>query len=173
MAVVVPNVCPREHLTGAGLIDRSYPCSRAQTITMKWSAMRRLTAPATAPSTPLRSHTSNRMQCVAWAQFAMYMQLTQISRRRASTTNLSTRRVPKMRTARSMSKVPVINYLHRPWAALRPSRYARQNWFNPSFEPPSCILGVQKVYIWWWWRRRRRLAVTTDQHGYGRGFQAL
>ncbi len=32
-----------------------------------------------------------------------------------------------MRTARSMRGVPVVGYLHRRWAALRPSRYASEN----------------------------------------------
>ena len=103
----------------------------------------------------------------------MYMELTQILRRRVSMVNLSMRALSKTRIARPMRKAPVVVYLQHPWAALRPSRYACKNRFNnSSFEPPSC-LGIQKVYIWWWWRWRWWLAVTTDQHGYGRGFQAL
>jgi hypothetical protein len=91
------------------------------------SPRRRLTAPATAPCTPMRSHTSTSIQCVAQAQFVMYMPFTQILRRiRTSIIILSTRTLPKTRTVRSMSRV-LVGYLHRPWAALRPSRYACQN----------------------------------------------
>jgi hypothetical protein len=38
--------------------------------------------------------------------------------------------LPKTRTAKSMRRVPVGGYLHRPWAALQPSRYACQNWLT-------------------------------------------
>jgi hypothetical protein len=56
----------------------------------------------------------------------MYMQFTQILRRRTSISILSTRALHKTRTARSMSRVPVVGYPHRPWAVLRPYRYASQ-----------------------------------------------
>src|SRR5713101_5152517 len=87
--------------------------------------------------------------------------------------NLSTRKLSKMRIARSMRGVPVVVCLHRPWAALRPSRYALPELVGPLFEPPSGT-GVQKIHIGWrWWRWWRRFADTADQHGYGRGVQAL
>ena len=56
----------------------------------------------------------------------MYMQFTQILRRRTSIIILSTRPLPKTRTVRSMGRVLVVGYLRHPWAVLRPSRYACQ-----------------------------------------------
>jgi hypothetical protein len=90
---------------------------------------------------------------------------------RHRTSILSTRTLPKTRIAGSMRRVPVAIYLRRPWAALRPSRYALLKLAKPLFEPQSCT-GTQKVHVWWW-RRWRRFADTVDQHGYGRGIQAL
>jgi hypothetical protein len=141
---------------------------------MKQSATRRPTAPATTRCTLLRSHMPNRIQCVAQAQFVMYIVVyTQILRYRASIKILSTRTLSKMRIARSMRRSPVVVYLHRHWAALQPSRYALPKLVKPLFEPPSCT-GIQKIHWWWWWRRRRRrFADTADQHGYGGGVQAL
>jgi hypothetical protein len=91
---------------------------------------------------------------------------------RASIQTLLTRTLSKMRIVKSMSRVPVVVCLHRPWVALRPSRYALPKLVRPLFKPPSST-GVEEIHIGWWRRRWRRFAHTTDQHGYGRGVQAL
>jgi hypothetical protein len=75
----------------------------------------------------------------------------------------------KTRTARPTRKVPVATCLRRPWAALRPSRYAFPKLVYTRYLNPRRCAGAQKIYVWWW-RWRWRLTDAADQHGYGRGF---